>query len=90
VPDGIVNEAAEVVPFGPTTSIGRVIVAVVGEACNITLAVPRTALVEEFVAAMVMVCGVAMLLGAVNRPLAEILPTAGLTDQVIAAPEGRF
>jgi hypothetical protein len=60
-----VNEAAEIVPFGPTTSIGRVIVAVVGEACNSTLAVPRTALVEEFIAVMLIIVCVATLLGAV-------------------------
>ncbi len=61
-----------------------------GEACRVKLAVPRIEFVEEFVAVTVMVVCAATLLGAVNRPLAEMLPTAGLTDQVSAAPEGRF
>ncbi len=74
-------------PEGATVAVAGL---TLGEACTVKLAVPRIEFVEEFVAVTVMVVCTATLLGAVNRPLAEMLPTAGLTDQVSAAPEGRF
>jgi hypothetical protein len=69
-------------------------VAVVGltlvDAFRVRLAVPSTASVEEFVAVTVRICPAETLLGAVNTPLAEMLPTAGFSDQVTLVPEGRF
>jgi hypothetical protein len=67
----MVNDAADVVPFGPITSSGSVIVVVVegggdaGEAVRVRVAVPRTALVDEFFAVAVTVVCVATVLGAV-------------------------
>jgi hypothetical protein len=85
-----VNEAVEVVPFGPTTSIGNVIVVDAGgDACRVKLAVPRTASVEEFVAVTVTLVCVATLLGAEYMPLDEMLPVE-LTAQATLVPEGRF
>ncbi len=74
-------------PEGATVAVAGL---TLGEASKVKLAVPSTASVEEFVAVTVMVVCTATLLGAVNRPLAEILPTGGLTDQVMVAPEGRY
>ena len=66
------------------TLVGR------GDACRVTLAVPRTASVEEFFAVTVTLVCDATALGAVYKPPAEMLPVAGLTAQVTLAPEGRF
>jgi hypothetical protein len=49
----MVNKAEDVVPFGPTTSTGKVTVVAAGDACRIKLAVARTACVAEFVAVIV-------------------------------------
>jgi len=61
-----------------------------GDACRVKLAVPRTELVEEFVALTVIVVCVATVLGAVYKPPAAMLPSAGLMDQVMVSPEGRL
>ncbi len=76
------------VPEGATVAVAGL--TTLGEACRVKLAVPRVEFVEEFVAVRVMVVWDATLPGAANSPLCEMLPTAGLTDQVMAAPEGRF
>ena len=70
VPIGMVNEAVDVVPFAPITSIGNEIVVGAGvaageEDCSVKLAVPRTSAVEAFIAITVMPCCVATLFGAV-------------------------
>lgn len=69
VPCGIVNEALALVPSGPTTSIGKVIVVVDagadGEACRVRVAVPRTDCVEEFLAVTTSVVCAATVDGAV-------------------------
>jgi hypothetical protein len=77
------------VPEGATLAVAGLTL-VGGEACRVKLAVPRTASVEEFVAVTVIVVWAATLLGAVYKPLGEMLPVTGPTDQVTLAPEGRF
>ncbi len=74
-------------PEGATVAVAGL---TLGEASKVKLAVPSTASVEEFVAVTVMVVWDATLLGAVYEPPDEMLPVAGLTDQVMVAPEGRF
>ena len=52
--------------------------------------VPTTASVDEFIAVIVRVCWDGTFIGAVYRPLVEMLPEGGLTDQVMLTPKGRF
>ena len=69
VPCGMMNEALEVVPFGPTTSTGKVMVVTAGgaagEACRVTTDVPKETLVDAFLAVTLTVVCVATVPGAV-------------------------
>jgi len=77
------------VPEGATVAVAGLTLGV-GEACTVRLAVPMTASVDEFIAVIVRVCWDWTFIGAVYRPLVEMLPEGGLTDQVMLTPKGRF
>jgi hypothetical protein len=61
-----------------------------GDACRVTLEVPKTACEEESIAVTVTACCAGTFAGAVKTPLWLILPTAGLFAQVTLVPEGKF
>jgi hypothetical protein len=63
-PEGRLRTANCLVPEGATVAVAGLTLAA-GEACRVTLAVPRTALVELFLAVMVTVVCDATSLGAV-------------------------
>jgi hypothetical protein len=78
------------VPEGAMAAVDGLTLVGRGDACRVTLAVPRTASVEEFFAVTVTLVCDATLLGAVYKPLAEMLPVAGLTAQATIVANGRF
>jgi hypothetical protein len=89
-PEGRLRTANCFVPEGATIAVAGVTLGV-GDACRVKLAVPRMAIVEEFVAVIVRVCWVGTLLGAEYKPLDEMLPLfEGLTVQVTATLNGRL
>ena len=77
------------VPKGATVAVAGLTLDT-GEACRVRLALPRIILVKELTAVTVIVPWVGTLFGAVNKPLDEMLPSKGLTDQVTALSKGTF
>src|SRR5580704_12321513 len=86
-PEGRFRMENCLVPEGATVDVAGLTLV---EASKVKLAVPRTASVEEFVAVTVRLCAAETLLGAVNTPLAEMLPTAEFSDHVTLVPVGKF
>jgi hypothetical protein len=86
-PEGRLSTENCLVAAGATVALAGLTLGV-GDAVSVTVAVPRTASVEEFFAVRVALCCVATVVGAVNRPLALTLPA--VTDHAAVTPEGKF
>lgn len=86
-PDGRLTTENCLVPAGATVAVAGLTLGF-GDASKVMTAVPST--VAELLAVTVMLAWEATVLGAVYRPALEMVPVAGLIDQVTVSPEGKF
>ena len=86
-PEGRFTTENCLVSDGATVAVAGLTL-VAGEACRFKAALPKVIRVEVLMAVTVIISAAGTLFGAVYKPLAEMLPTWGLSDQEMAVPKG--